>query len=80
MGMTRTEMIAALDDEIERLEKVRTLLQDTKDLAPKYERALARGGVKTAKRPARRMTPEGRRRIIEAQKRRWAKQREAAAK
>jgi hypothetical protein len=78
--MTRTEMIAALDEEIERLEKVRGLLQDTKDLAPKYERALARSGAKAAKRSARRMTPEGRRRIIEAQKRRWAKQREAAAK
>jgi hypothetical protein len=78
--MTRSEMVSVLDEEIERLEKVRELLRDTKDLAPKYERALARGAGKQPSQPARRMSPEGRRRIIEAQKRRWAKQREGGSK
>jgi hypothetical protein len=74
--MTRNEIIVALDEEIQRLEQVRSLLQRsrerTADLLPKS------AVVKPAKR---KMSAEGRQRIIEAQRRRWAKQkREAVAK
>jgi len=70
-------MVAALDEEIRRLETVRTLLeqsqQRTAGLIPKAAAAQLR--------TKRKMSPEGRQRIIEAQRRRWAKQkREESAK
>ncbi|MCU1313780.1 MAG: hypothetical protein JWM54_1537 [Acidobacteriaceae bacterium] len=68
--MTRTEMIAALDEEISRLETARTLLRNSRDVTSTL--ALRNGIVKPAKK--RQISPEGRRRIIEAQRRRWAKQ------
>jgi hypothetical protein len=68
--MTRTEMIAALDEEIRRLETARTLLRNSRDVTSTL--ALRNGNVKPAKK--RQISPEGRRRIIEAQRRRWAKQ------
>ncbi len=67
--MTRSEMVAALDEEIRRLEAVRSLLEKS------HERTA--GLIPTAKTQGatkRHMTPEGRQRIIEAQRRRWAKQ------
>ena len=69
--MTRPEMIAALDQEIQRLETARTLLRRSHDLAAgfSFRSASAKPAAK------RQMSPEGRRRIIEAQRRRWAKQR-----
>ena len=69
MGVT--EILAQIDREIALLEKARVLLVS--------------GTAKTAK-PAksagtkRRLTPEGRKRIAEAVKRRWAEQRKAASK
>ena len=69
MGVT--EILTQIDREIALLEKARTLLLS--------------GAAKTAK-PAksagtkRRLTPEGRKRIAEAVKRRWAEQRKAANK
>lgn len=78
--MTRSEMIAAIDEEIERLEKVQGLLRNTRDLTPKYERALSsRTGEQKKAGTRRKMSPEGRRRIIEAQKRRWAAQKQQNA-
>jgi hypothetical protein len=68
--MTRTDMIAALDEEIRRLETVRTLLRNSRDVTSSL--ALRNGIVKPATK--RQISPEGRRRIIEAQRRRWAKQ------
>jgi hypothetical protein len=68
--MTRTEMIAALDEEIRRLETVRTLLRNSRDVTSSL--ALRNGIAKPATK--RQISPEGRRRIIEAQRRRWAKQ------
>jgi hypothetical protein len=68
--MTRTEMIAALDEEIRRLETVRTLLRNSRDVTSSL--ALRNGNVAPTKK--RQISPEGRRRIIEAQRRRWAKQ------
>jgi hypothetical protein len=68
--MTREEIIAAIDEEIGRLEKVRELLQSA-------------GGTKFASfgnRPHKKryLSPEARARIAAAQKRRWAKQKATA--
>jgi hypothetical protein len=68
--MTRHEIIVALDQEIQRLETARTLIRNSRDVA---------AGITmrdTHAQPAvrRQISPEGRKRIIEAQRRRWAKQ------
>lgn len=69
--MTRNEMIAALDDEIRRLEEVRTLLEQSRE---RTAGLLPKAATTLPLQPRRKMTPEGRQRIIEAQRRRWAKQ------
>ncbi len=71
--MNRSEIISVIDEEIDRLERVRGLLRNTRDLLPAYERVLSEQARKQTSTP-RRMSPEGRRRIAEAQKKRWAKQ------
>jgi hypothetical protein len=68
--MTRHEIIDALDQEILRLETARTLIHNSRDVAAGI--SVRDTHVKQAIR--RRISPEGRRRIIEAQRRRWAKQ------
>ncbi|MGI8770950.1 MAG: hypothetical protein ACR2JE_05910 [Acidobacteriaceae bacterium] len=73
--MDRQAIIAAIDEEISRLETVRSLLRDTRNLAPGVAKAL---GAKS--KTKRRMSAEGRRRIVEAQRRRWAKQKQGASK
>jgi hypothetical protein len=73
--MDREGIIAAIDAEISRLETVRNLLRETRNLVPGVERAIVEKGKKT-----RRMSAEGRRRIVEAQRRRWAKQKQGASK
>ena len=68
--MTRDDIIAAIDEEISRLEKVKELLASSS--SGKFSGALAR---KTASGPKKRnLSPEARARIAAAQKRRWAKQ------
>jgi hypothetical protein len=67
--MTRTEITQALDDEILRLQHVKQLLQGTRELTPTLARMVRQQPVKRR----RVMSDEGRRRIVEAQKRRWAK-------
>ena len=75
--MTRDEMIAGLDGEIRRLETVRTLLERS----GKRSAGLIPHAVQGRPAGKRRMSPEGRQRIVEAQRRRWAKQkREESAK
>lgn len=68
--MTRYEIIVALDQEIQRLETARTLIHNSRDVAAGI--TLRNGHARPAMR--RQISPEGRRRIIEAQRRRWAKQ------
>jgi hypothetical protein len=70
--MTRHEIIVALDQEIQRLETARTLIRNSRDMAAEITTGNGNGNGKLAAR--RRISPEGRRRIIEAQRRRWAKQ------
>jgi hypothetical protein len=74
--MTRHEIIVALDQEIQRLETARTLIRNSRDLASSI--AGTNGRAKHAVR--RQISPEGRKRIIEAQRRRWAKQKKEDAK
>jgi hypothetical protein len=73
--MNREQMIAAIDEEITRLEQVRKLLQNATG-----QRLLRTGATG---RPAKKrvLSAEARQRIAAAQKRRWAAQKkEAAAK
>jgi hypothetical protein len=71
--MNREEIIAAIDDEIDRLHQVRKLLQNAGG-----SRILTTSAVtKTPKKRV--LSPEARQRIASAQKRRWAKQRKETA-
>ena len=74
--MTRHEIIVALDQEIQRLETARTLIRNSRDVTGGI--AGTDGHKKSGVR--RHISPEGRRRIIEAQRRRWAKQKKEEAK
>jgi hypothetical protein len=64
--MTREEIVAAIDEEIDRLEKVRSLLQGS--ASSKFI------GTVTAAPRKRHLSADARKRIADAQKRRWAKQ------
>ncbi len=72
--MNREQIIAAIDDEIARLEQVRKLLQHANS------NQLLR--TRTAAKPARKrvLSADARQRIAAAQKRRWAAQKAAAKK
>jgi len=73
--MTRHQIIAALDQEIQRLETARTLIRNSRDIAARITENNGYG-----KHPVkRRISPEGRRRIIEAQRRRWAREKKERA-
>jgi transcriptional regulator GlxA family with amidase domain len=74
--MTRHEIIVELDHEIQRLETARTLIRNSRDVTADI--SVRNGHAKPAMR--RHISPEGRRRIIEAQRRRWAKQKKEDAK
>ena len=72
--MNREQMIAAIDEEIHRLEQVRALLRNTTG-----HRLLRTGaGGRPAKKRV--LSAEARQRIAAAQKRRWAAQKKEAAK
>jgi len=66
--MTREELIAAVDEEISRLEKVRSLLESTGGSR------IAPASFGNRPRKKRVLSAEARARIAAAQKRRWAKQ------
>jgi hypothetical protein len=75
--MTRHEIIVALDHEIQRLETARTLLRNSRDVVA----GISVTNGQPTRIGRRHISPEGRRRIIEAQRRRWAKQKkESSAK
>jgi hypothetical protein len=68
-----SEILAQIDHEIAQLERARALLNGSSK-----GKSAGAGRKGTAKK--RRLTPEGRKRIAEAVRRRWAAQRKAAAK
>lgn len=68
------EILTHIDREIAQLQQARTLLTGTHEKSTK----IATATKKTAKKK-RNLTPEGRKRIAEAVKRRWAEQKKAAS-
>ncbi len=75
MGVS--EILAQIDSEIAQLQQARALLAGAA-IAPKKTKA-----APAAKKPGRKkrnLTPEGRKRIAEAVKRRWAEQKKGASK
>lgn len=88
MGVT--EILVSIDREIALLKQVRAMLNGGAAPAPKRKagRRKAKAAAaaipatsvkKVAKRKKRKLSPEGRKRIAEAVRRRWEKQRKAAA-
>jgi len=80
--MNRTEIIAAINEELSKLQRVRDLLNRSNG----YKALAAKAGVKTGGKsvtaPVRKkrvLSAEARNRIAQAQKRRWAKQRRETA-
>jgi hypothetical protein len=69
-----SEILAQIDREIAQLQRARALLGGGP--APKTSKAAAPSPRKIKKK--RNLTPEGRKRIAEAVKRRWAEQKKAA--
>jgi hypothetical protein len=76
-----SEILAQIEREIAQLHRARTLLGGMAAPASKKAAAApaARKSVRRRKKK-RNLTPEGRKRIAEAVKRRWAEQKKAAAK
>lgn len=72
------EILAQIDHEIAQLQHARSLLGGTTVAKPK--RGPGRPPKKAVTKKKRNLTPEGRRRIAEAVKRRWAEQKKAAGK
>jgi hypothetical protein len=73
-----SEILAQIDREIAQLQQARALLGGEHTVAPK--KAAAVPVAKKSVKKKRNLTPEGRKRIAEAVKRRWAEQKKAAAK
>ena len=72
------EILKQIDREIAQLRHARTLLAGK--AAPAAKKAVAEPKAKkTARKKKRNLTPEGRKRIAEAVKRRWAEQKKEAA-
>jgi hypothetical protein len=91
-SMAISEILATIDHEIAQLQKARTLLSGGAVAAPKKavgrprkvvaapkKTAAAPVAAKPAKKKKRNLSPEGRKRIAEAVKKRWAAQKAAAA-
>ena len=80
MGVS--EILVQIDREIAQLQQARALLAGGAVAAPKKAKAAAAPVAAAGKKPAkkkRNLTPEGRKRIAEAVKRRWAEQKKAAS-
>jgi hypothetical protein len=78
MGLN--EIVAALDDEISRLQQVRTLLVATKGSVTNAATSFAFGANQVKPRKRRHLSAEARERIAAAQRKRWAAQKKAAKK
>jgi hypothetical protein len=83
--MDVTRILSEIDAEITRLQQARTALTGiagSGTVAPRRGRPKGSVNKKTATRATRKrnLTPEGRKRIAEAMKRRWAERRAASAK
>jgi hypothetical protein len=75
------EIIAEIDQEIARLQQARTLLAGDQPRRgrPRGSRNNTKASAKSAPaRPARKMTAEGRKRIAEAMRKRWAERKKSS--
>lgn len=72
------EIIAALDDEISRLQQVSGLLAGTKGNVTNAATSLAFGANQSKTRKRHKLSAEARARIADAQKKRWAAQKKVA--
>jgi len=72
-----SEILAQIDSEIAQLQQARALLAGTTVASKK---TAATPAAKKSGRKKRNLTPEGRKRIAEAVKRRWAEQKKTAIK
>lgn len=75
MGVS--EILAQIDREIAQLQQARALLAGKVAKAPK--KAAAAAPAKKTVKKKRNLTPEGRKRIAEAVRRRWVEQKKAAS-
>ena len=75
--MELKDILAELDQEIARLQQARTLLGG--EVAKKRVPAKKKTAVVKPAPKKRKLTPEGRKRIAEAMKRRWAERKKQAA-
>jgi hypothetical protein len=84
--MALSEILASIDSEIAQLQRARALLVGAAALPAKKRpgrprkvvAAVAPAAAKPAKKKKRNLSPEGRKRIAEAVKRRWAAQKKAS--
>jgi hypothetical protein len=76
MGVT--DILSQIDKEIAQLQHVRALLTGKAAAATRKTKA-APAAAKPAKKKKRNLSPEGRKRIAEAVKKRWAEQKRAAS-
>jgi predicted lysophospholipase L1 biosynthesis ABC-type transport system permease subunit len=74
-----SEILVGIDREIALLQQARTLLAGDATVKSSKKAAAAPAAKKTAKKK-RNISPEGRKRIAEAVKRRWAEQKKASGK
>jgi hypothetical protein len=75
-----SDILLQIDREIAQLQQARALLGGGAVKAPKKAKAAAAPAAKKTVKKKRNLTPEGRKRIAEAVKRRWAEQKKTAAK
>ena len=82
--MQLSKILAEIDTEISRLEQARTLLAGDSEPAVKKTRKTKSASVTeeapTKRKKKRNLSPEGRKRIAEAVRRRWELQKKAASK
>ena len=86
--MALSEVIAQIDEEISKLQQARALLSGAPDMdkpgrgRPKGSKNAVAAPVaaKTTGKKKRQLSPEGRKAIADAMKRRWAERRKAAGK
>ena len=87
--MEVSSIIAEIDSQIAKLQQARALLSGTQTAAPKAGRGRPKGSKNAAtaavkipakKQGKRQLSPEGRKAIADAMKRRWAERRKQLAK
>lgn len=76
--MGTTEILAAINEEIERLQQVKQLLGGSSAGNGLVHKVANQGAAKVVTAKKRVLSPEARKRIADAQRKRWAAQKKAA--